>query len=159
MRRLFVVVLVWLPVQYALVGLLGSRYGEPWPAVVMPGFQRVWDTSEQIVLPTVVLEVHFADGARATVPHAALLHDLPRSHHRAFLEAAFRPETLSGRAGTERARHPEAVGWLRARLGTLYPGRRPVRLDARWVEMIYRPGDRAVAPLLDPVDTLVLDLR
>lgn len=40
-RRLFIVVMIILPLQYAVVGIVGYVDAEPWPAFVFPGFKSV----------------------------------------------------------------------------------------------------------------------
>ena len=151
-RRLFVGVMVLLPVQYALVGIVGSLSSEPWPVLVMPGFQRVWDSTEQIAVPTVRFEASFSDGQRAAVPHDALLYDLPRSHHRAFLETQFHPSQAPSPP-------PAALQWMRDRLDAHFPGRSATRLHAYWGELVYAPGARPGPPSLTLRDTLTIALR
>lgn len=40
-RRLFIGVMIFLPLQYAAVGIVGLLDAEPWPAFVFPGFKSV----------------------------------------------------------------------------------------------------------------------
>ncbi len=160
-RRLFVVVLVALPVQYALVGVVGLRESEPWPAVVMPGFKSVYDGQDTLAVPGYQLEVVFADPsadgpAREAVPVGRLLAPLPASHYPAFLSHQCRPARRSGTAATERCRRPAARRWFAQRLDALYPERDARRLDVIWGRYYRTPG----APTrYAPRDTLSLSLR
>jgi hypothetical protein len=40
-RNLFIGAMIFLPLQYAVVGLVGLYDAEPWPAFVFPGFKSV----------------------------------------------------------------------------------------------------------------------
>lgn len=155
-RRLFIAVLILLPVQYVLVGIIGLYRSEPWPALVMPGFQRVY-APDAIREPTVRFEATFADGYRLALQPTDLLEALPRSHHGAVLTAHFRPASLSGSPATERAR--TAAAWLRHRLHSHYPDARPVRLDVIWEEILYLPNDGSPIVAHDALDTLTISLR
>lgn len=158
-RQLFLVLFTLLPLQYALVGLVGPRHGEPWPALVMPGFKRVWDGEGAITTRHVSLEAYFRDGSHAALPVPAFLNALPRSHHRAFLERQCRPALLSGSPVTERCLEPAALRWVQERLRALYPDRHPAALHVVWSTLAYRPGaPPGVAASVQPLDTLVLPL-
>jgi len=158
-RRLFLACFVLLPLQYALVGVVGLHTGgEPWPALVLPAFQAP-DTDEAGALLETqpVLAATFADGEKTRVPVEALLAGLPASHHGAFFAEQCRPAALSGTPTTERCRHPAARRWLRERLAARYPGEAaPRRLDIVWVQLRHAPG--ASAPRRTALDTLSLTL-
>lgn len=40
-RTVFIAVLIYLPLQYGIVGIVGFYHSEPWPAFVFPGFKSV----------------------------------------------------------------------------------------------------------------------
>lgn len=158
-RPLFLVLFVLLPLQYALVGLIGLHRGEPWPALVMPGFKRVWNGEGAITTQHVSLEAYFCDGSRAGVSVLAFLSALPRSHHRAFLERQCRPASLSGSSATERCLEPAGLHWVQERLRVLYPDRHPTALHVIWSTLAYHPGaPPGEAATTQPLDTLVLPL-
>jgi hypothetical protein len=51
-RRLFLGLLILLPLQYAIAGLVQFLSGrEPWPALVMPGFKATWDGHAPLLAP------------------------------------------------------------------------------------------------------------
>lgn len=159
-RRLFIFVLVLLPVQYALVGIIDQYGSEPWPALVLPAFQSTGDRDGSVSTSHVTLKATFDDDSRRRVPMAALLADLPSSQHLGFLRTQCRPASLSGTARTERCRHPEAAAWLRDRLAVLHPDRRPHRLDIVWNQLRYAPAadpdDAGSTVRTTPLDTLTI---
>ncbi len=155
-RRLFVAVLILLPLQYALVGVVGLRWSEPWPALVMPGFQRVY-TPDALREQAARFEVTYADGHRLSLTAAAMLHALPRSHHGGVLNRQFRPAGLSGTPATERAR--EGRDWLIRQVQPYHPEADPIRLDVIWEEVRFHPLPDAPVVERHPLDTLSIDLR
>jgi hypothetical protein len=152
-RRLFIAVLVALPIQYAFVGVIGMGASEPWPALVMPGFQRVYETADQVTVRETAFEAVYADGRRADVPRAVLLGDLPRSHWGAFLGRQCRPQGLSGAPDSERCTHPDAGAWFADRLSRANLD--PPRLDVFWRD-VTRPAGGDGAARIAPLDTLTI---
>lgn len=157
-RILFAAVFVFLPLHYGLVGLTSlAGWPEPWPAVVLPGFQSVWDHEEYIEMREAALEVRFADGTMDVAPIAAVFRPLPASHHLGFLRRQFTPYSMSGTTGTEQGLRPDARRWLRTRLASLY-GDRPIdRVDVVWYRVRY--GTDSAFRSAAAVDTLILPLR
>ncbi len=43
-RKIFISVLIFLPLQYIIVGIVGHSDAEQWPAFVFPGFKNVYET-------------------------------------------------------------------------------------------------------------------
>jgi len=41
-KRVFLFFIIYLPLQYGLVGIVGYYQSEPWPAFVFPGFKNVF---------------------------------------------------------------------------------------------------------------------
>ena len=159
-RRIALCTLAALPLQYAVAGIMGALGHEPWPALVLPGFSRVWEQGEPIDMKRPTLRVQFADGSAATVDAGALFEGVPRSHHPALLSRQFAPRSVSGDSATERGASPEVERWARRRLHALYPARRPTRLDVVWKELRFDPaGDRKMGPSEVVLDTLTLDVR
>lgn len=154
-RRLFVAVLIFLPAQYGLVGLLGDfHYGEPWPAVVLPGFKTVYATSGDIEVDHTTFEVLFANGETVSVSPSDVLAPLPRSHHVTFLNEQCRPARLSGSYRTERCLAPAGVGWFVSRAASLFPQRSVRRVDVIWSRLRVDPP--MSTPTFMPLDTLHL---
>jgi hypothetical protein len=157
-RRLFVAVLIFLPVQYALVGIIGHYHSEPWPALVLPAFQTTWDHDESIQIEQVSLDVTFEDSTRAPVAVESLFADLPRSQHRGFFRSQCQPVQLSGDARTERCLQPGAAMWMHRQAAALFPDQSPARLDVIWNRLTYVPSRSSEAPHSTvktvPLDTL-----
>lgn len=159
-RWLFIGVLVLLPAQYALVGVIGHYHSEPWPALVLPAFQTTWEQGQPIRVERIVLEVTFEEGGQSSIPVESLLAPLPHSQHRGFFRAQCQPARLSGTPRTERCLHPDAASWLRQQTAGLFPGRSPTRLDVIWNHLTYMPTRRLTAPhaavSTTPLDTLTI---
>lgn len=153
-RRLFQVLAVLLPLQYALVGLVQLGGGrEPWPLLVMPGFKATWHEGMPLLSQRVTFAIQQSDGTIRPLPADTVLAVLPYSHHRAMLEHFFRPASLSGTPETERIRQPEARRWLWNRLQAL-TGSTPVRVDIVWEALRIDPKTDALQA--QPLDTLTL---
>lgn len=151
-RSVFWVLIVLLPLQYALVGLVQLRGGsEPWPLLVMPGFKATWHEGKPLLAHRVTFVVHYAGGSIQSVPADSVLAFMPYSHHQAMLDAFFRPASLSGTPATERIRHPEATRWLWSRLQQL-TGKIPARVDIVWEQLQIMSGTGLL--LVQPLDTL-----
>ncbi len=153
-RRLFWALILVLPLQYALVGLVQLGGGrEPWPALIMPGFKATWQEGMPLLAQRVTLVIHQPNGAIRHLPADMVLATLPYSHHRAMLEAFFQPASLSGTPETERIRHPDARRWLWNRLQTL-TGSPPTKMDIVWETLRIDPETGALQ--VQPRDTLTL---
>ena len=157
-RWLFIAVLILLPVQYALVGLVSERHREPWPTLVLPAFQKAWNRGEPIQVEQVALELVLEGGDRIPVPVEPLLAALPRSQHREFLRAQCQPASLSGTPRTERCLQPGAAAWVHQRLDALFPEQSFSRLDVIWNRLTYTPARPKTTPHraveTAPLDTL-----
>jgi len=154
-RLLFLVVLVLLPIQYGLVGLLGADVGEPWPAVVLPGFKSVWQNGEKITIPRAAFNVRFASGETETVDPALVLAGLPASHHLAVMRRQYTPASMSGTKRTETGALHASRRWLANRLLDLLPGRDIIGADVVWYSFEYRRTEHASREI--PLDTLKID--
>ena len=154
-RWFFVAVMIFLPLQYSLVGLAGVWEGEPWPALVLPAFQAPTVDGEGAVTDMRSSFVAtFGDGQRVAVPTEVVLKNIPPSHRTSVLSEQCQPASLSGAADTERCRQPAVRRWLRAHLSQAYPDRTPQRLDVVWTELRYTLGSGALKAT--PRDTLTL---
>jgi len=156
-RRLFVVVLVVLPLQYALVGLIGWVDREPWPALVLPGFKTVYATNDtlEVVRPSLVAYSTADTAHPLSIPQ--FLDPLPRSHHAAFFREQCRLAFLSGTPATERCLAPEAQRWFVDRADTLLPGITIQRVDIVWSRLRIAPNQLSTqAPATTPLGRLTL---
>ncbi len=56
-RTLFICILIYLPLQYAVVGIVGYYDAEPWPAFVFPGFKSVHVYDDGFEIKRTVIDV------------------------------------------------------------------------------------------------------
>ncbi len=61
-RAIFITVMIWLPVQYGIVGIVGYYQSEPWPAFVFPGFKSVYVYNEGFEIEQAYIEVWTEQG-------------------------------------------------------------------------------------------------
>jgi hypothetical protein len=93
-RKLFVGVMIFLPLQYAVVGIVGLQDAEPWPAFVFPGFKSVpvfddaFETEQKIF--KLVPETGQADVMYRTP--AELFSEIPVSQISGFIRQNFSDE-------------------------------------------------------------------
>lgn len=156
-RRLFVLVLLGLVVQYALVGLIGWMDREPWPALVLPGFKTVYATNDtlEVVSPSLVAYSTAETAHPLSIPQ--FLDPLPRSHHAALFREQCRPAFLSGTPATERCLAPEAQRWFVDRADTLLPEATIQRVDVVWLRLRIAPNQLSTqAPATIPLGRLTL---
>ena len=131
-RSVFIIFLIFLPLQYALVGVLGHyQVGEHWPAFVFPGFKNVFDGTEGISLETPVLTATLADSSQKQIPVFELLSQMPYSHHRAVMTRRFNPEAIG-------QLDAETRGWLFDRITAMTGEQEPLYLDVYWESIIYQ---------------------
>ncbi len=96
-RHIFIFFLIFLPLQYVMVGVTGSMRSEMWPAFVFPGFKNVFDTEEEIRIPKALF--YYDDGSDVIELTSAQIFDgIPVSKHRGILRYQFQrynvdPET------------------------------------------------------------------
>lgn len=124
-RNLFIFFLIWLPVQYALVGILGVIHREPWPAFTFPGFKSVYVYSDLYEIPQKYFEVYNShDEKKGTFKPYQFFSGLPRSQISGFMRTRFHDkhsiESLSD----------EARNWLNKNSMLLTDG------DAEYIKVI-----------------------
>lgn len=101
--------MIFLPLQYAVVGIVGFYDSEPWPAFVFPGFKSVPVMNGAFETEQKVFELISDDegGEKLQITPAELFPDIPVSQLSGFLRQNFSADrdfdSLS----------PEARRWLR----------------------------------------------
>ncbi|MEX0771567.1 MAG: hypothetical protein WD038_00265 [Balneolales bacterium] len=129
-RNIFIFFLIYLPVQYGVVGILGYYHTEPWPAFVFPGFKSIYDGEQGITVSSPQLTVTFADSSNKTVRVQDLLADAPFSHHRAIMSAQFSPQAIEDiDSGTK--------AWIYARLTSIAEKSNVLHFAVEWKETSY----------------------
>lgn len=89
-RRVFIIVLICLPLQYAVVGIVGLYASEPWPTFVFPGFKNVYvyGNSYQINEFVVAVEQRENRQIREFTPRQ-FFYEIPNSQLAGFLRSNF----------------------------------------------------------------------
>jgi hypothetical protein len=145
--------------------------GEPYPALMMPGFEGTRSSAGIIRTSAVEVEVLFADspeverttmaallapmpGSIVPVAAANVFRSTPVRPASAAPQVAFRhrvrdavmpsrQERVRRRAGGN-APSPELIDWTRTRLATIYPGRVAREMVVHWIEDHHRLRGRTV---------------
>jgi hypothetical protein len=79
-RNIFISILIFLPLQYILVGIVGYYKAEPWPAFVFPGFKNVYDTEQNYEIHQTRFEVYNSSEEKiASLSPNLFFSGLPRS--------------------------------------------------------------------------------
>lgn len=113
-RKLFVVLLLFLPLQYGLVGIIGELHSEPWPAFVFPGFKSVYSTGAAIEIDEHLFRIYSVDRDKIKeVRPQDLFPELPLSQIPGFMRTHFHDRTTIGNFSDE------AVTWLYHHAGEL----------------------------------------
>ena len=142
-RRLFLALLIVLPLQFALGIVIHQQTDRsPWPVIGMVDvFGTPDDADPQTVgYPTLSFT---ADGEPVEQPASALLEEVPQSLRLGFYRSLCQPESLSGTPRTERCLDPEAAPWVRERLAPLHGApdeAAPDELHVVWSELTYDPN-------------------
>lgn len=105
-RRLFIGVMIFLPLQYAVVGIVGFYDAEPWPAFVFPGFKSVPVMNGAFETEQKVFELASDDdlGDKIQITPAKLFPDIPVSQLSGFLRENF-PSDRDYKSLSPEARH------------------------------------------------------
>lgn len=90
-RKIFISILIFLPIQYILVGVVGYYKSEPWPAFVFPGFKNVYETNETYLLPRTTFQTLDSSGneIRSLSPNL-FFEGIPRSQIDGLTRSLFR---------------------------------------------------------------------
>lgn len=126
-RKIFIFILILLPLQYIAVGVAGIYYSEPWPAFVFPGFKNVYVYEGMYELP----ESHFElfnskHNTIARLTPLQLMPELPRSQIAGFMRTHFQDENSIKRLSDE------AKNWLKEK------SEKVVKQPVYYIEITYR---------------------
>lgn len=154
-RQLFIAFIIFLPLQYALVGLIGSIRSEPWPAFVFPGFKNVYHTADLITLRNPVFHGKNDDGSYTALSTSAILKGIPRSHHRQLLRFQFYRFGIDWDNNTKYLSE-DGIKWLDKQLN--YAGYTTYKADDLvliWSSETYRVVDNKLSLIRsEPTDTI-----
>ena len=157
-KLLFLALLVSEPFKWMVI----AKYGEPYPAIMMPGFRGTQqDRNGDIRIESVRGRVVFRDGQVIWILPSQLLEEVPSSHHLPIVLHMFGPQAapdagVASRAsagslmtrlfpGRAFARNqaetkdadPETRAWLRDRVARLYPLREPDYITFVWYRSVF----------------------
>lgn len=109
-KQIFLFCLIFLPLQYAVVGVVGFYSSEPWPAFVFPGFKSVYVYGESYQINQFMVEVENSEGQtiREFTPQQ-FFYEIPNSQVAGFLRT-----NLDGADDFE-AFNAETHNWFRER--------------------------------------------
>jgi len=137
-KRIFLFFIIYLPIQYALVGVIGLNGSEPWPAFVFPGFKSVFATEDNVEID----EARFFaitdndQQKRTEIAPSHLFEGLPASQLQGFLRSNF---------NKQKEFSDEAKQWFRDQLERLYPGQSFSSLNIEWGVVTYRQEGNSVS--------------
>lgn len=140
-RIIFIFFFFYLPVQYALVGIIGVYKSEPWPAFVFPGFKSVYVYDDGFEIEQNLFEVYLPenDSSKVFLPHE-FFPEVPLSQISGFMRTHFRNDQVN--AGQL---SPDAVRWLRDHSNNRVGGQ-AAALDVLEVREYYKQSTHSLGP-------------
>ncbi len=128
-KNIIIFFLVFLPLHYAVVGVVGIWKSEPWPAFVMPAFKSVFDTQETITVDQLkfYVENKTTAGLREIQPEV-IFDGIVQSQLQGFFRTHFSDTAAVAGYGSE------TKAWLKKRIDTVYPSSEAKRLHLQWVK-------------------------
>lgn len=110
-KNLFITILIFLPLQYGMVGIVGEMQSEPWPSFVFPGFKTVHHFQGNYVLERTHLEIEkseISDEQHFVTPRQ-FFYDISVQNINGFMRTVFADqETIDSFSA-------ETISWLRKR--------------------------------------------
>lgn len=177
-RVIFVTTAVFLAAQTLYI----REYGEPYPALVMPGFGGSGGYRDRHVELSRYEAVFITEQEEFTFPPQVLLGEFPDSHHGHIAAASLTPHkerrpvsaarskfgrirdaVFPGYAFARRS-HGSPVylaslgAWLRGRADVLLPGRKVTHVEIRWFRERVRIDGSEFRTERVPTDSLLVDL-
>ena len=109
-KSLFIIILIFLPLQYAMVGIVGFYSSEPWPAFVFPGFKSIYVYGDNYQINQFIVEVETGETRiRREFTPQQFFYEIPNSQVAGFLRSNF--DTTRGSETLETATRQ----WVRER--------------------------------------------
>lgn len=88
-KRIFIITILCLILQYGVVGLAGYYHSEPWPAFVFPGFRSVLDFEEGFEISRHEFYFFQAGGDTTVITPEELFYGIPDSQRPGFMRMRF----------------------------------------------------------------------
>ncbi len=140
-KKIFWFFILFLPLQYAAVGIVGVIKSEPWPAFVLPAFKSVYDDKDGVILTDPQLYLTGKDNRKAAkIELATLFNRIKKSQRLKFLQMHY-----SNHKGLNRT----SKKWLKKQVLQAYPGEEGNRIKITWPAIRFKYFNGAVK-----VDTL-----
>jgi hypothetical protein len=134
-KRVMIFFILFLPLQYALVGVSDSLKSEPWPALVLPAFKNSFGSKKQLFTHQVAFSVKDKKNKKLReLDPAKLFPNIPKSQLSGFLRLHFSDSLKIADFNTQTRK------WLRRRVEQLQPAGHPQKLVVKWIKKQYRPG-------------------
>lgn len=130
-KLIFIVLMIFLPLQYAVVGWVGLQKSEPWPALVLPAFKSVFDANDKITVDQVKFYLENNENANGfEIEPATLFSGVPDSQLQGFFRTHFSDSTAIA------AYSNETRQWLMKKINEQYPNYSPGVLQIQWKQKI-----------------------
>lgn len=140
--NLFIALLIFLPLQYAIVGIVGVINREPWPALVFPGFKSVYVYESGFIIEEYRFEVYSQQADSiivASYPPYEFFPELPKSQLSGFLSSHFgSPELIS-------AFSEKTITWIGERASEISEGT-PYRVEVVSGKLYFKSSSQTVRP-------------
>jgi hypothetical protein len=134
-KKIFIAVLIWLPVQYGITGIVGYYKTEPWPVFVFPGFKNVYVYEGGFEIANTQFEVYTESNDEPVILHPReLFSDIPLSQVPGFMRIHFSDST-----GIQ-SFTPRTVEWLERQAAMVIDGRM-TRMDVVSLMEYYSIGE------------------
>ncbi|MEX0661974.1 MAG: hypothetical protein WD381_00945 [Balneolaceae bacterium] len=94
-KRVFLFFIIYLPIQYGLVGIVGYYHSEPWPSFVFPGFKNVYVYDGGYEIQQIEFELTDSAGDEvAELSSNEFFSEIPRSMTSGFISARFSDQKM-----------------------------------------------------------------
>ena len=164
-KVLFAAVILWQGLQ----SVITARFGEPYPALIMPSFAGTKeDRDGKIRFGDVNCKVLFQDGHVGWMSSYDLLSPAPSSRQGPIMEHMFSPppatpvrlshtlkarlfpgRTLSYVRAAQKELDPQTKEWLKRRIGVIYPSQEPKMVTFIWYQDVFNVN-RAKPTVTEP---------
>lgn len=133
-KRIFIIFIILLPLQYAVVGIVGVMKSEPWPAFVFPAFKSVFSSQENITVDQARFFVENKENDTLTeISPEVIFKGIKKSQLQGFLRSHF-SDSLHIATFND-----ETKMWLNNRLNRQYPSLNSNILQIQWSKEVFHP--------------------
>ncbi len=145
-RLIFIGILIFLPLQYALVGIIGAHRSEPWPAFVFPGFKNVFHAEESVTISSATFVALDSAGNQFELEPADILKGIPVSHHGAIMRYQFKRYTIDRDSNTKFV-SDEGWEWFQNQIHKNNPQITPLKeLYVEWYDRVFIFDEMEISP-------------